>query len=476
MALLTPSSTFRIRFDWSAASSGRAADRTRGRAVVEVGGREVWGGDGGLEWTWVELLEFLTNAWPYLVVEQGYPRPLNPATACALESDLDRLVGEDQTIDEDALRGQVLEFLETHDLAHALQGIVVAPVRLLRRGALMEVSTPLRTVVAPLDDVLATLVEAADAIVDRLHDSNDPRAELAVAGWRARNELLTPELVVAVATGLNPEATSIVRSALDAEPELASTHDNEVLAAARMSGRFVPPTVLRALLDHVRALDLRVCPKLDDLARSASIAVPEQGPDFVQGYELARWARANLGDDDPFAAVDPERILRDLGVELVDVDLDTPDIDAVAVFGPNHGPAVFINSSGQHAQGANGRRATLAHELCHFLRDRDGALPFAEAMSPDAPVGPERRARAFQAEFLLPQLAAIQHREAAAPSTRAEWQALVDTLAEQFRVSPAIAAWQLKNAHRPPTTQPLPAHVQTWLESMAKRRPTPTAG
>jgi Zn-dependent peptidase ImmA (M78 family) len=60
------------------------------------------------------------------------------------------------------------------------------------------------------------------------------------------------------------------------------------------------------------------------------------------------------------------------------IDLWTSDrIDAVACWGPRHGPAVLLNREGRHAHTERGARATLAHEICHLLIDRQGSLPLA---------------------------------------------------------------------------------------------------
>ncbi len=91
--------------------------------------------------------------------------------------------------------------------------------------------------------------------------------------------------------------------------------------------------------------------------------------------------------------LDPDRFLIELGVSIEDCTLESANVDAIAVWGPKHGPAVFINRAGTHAKDDKGRRTTLAHELCHLLLDREGALPLAEVLGGAAPPGVERRAR-----------------------------------------------------------------------------------
>jgi hypothetical protein len=456
--------------EWTGPTTGLSADITQGRLRIQLAGDPVWGGDAGaLEWTWIELLEFMTNAWPYLLVEQSYPSPLNPAMGSALEDELRRAIADDLA-DEAALRSAVLEFLETHDLARALQGIIVEPLRLLRRGALMEVSTRARTSWLVRDDVLTVLTDLGDAIAHRMDGCDDERARSARDAWQTRADGMTTDLVVEIGSGLPPPLAAVVRHAVSREPAAANDYDNEILAAARMSGRFLEERVLRDLLDRVSSLGARRCPRLDELSRRALHEVPEARRDYEQGYALAVWARRTILGDRASGLVDVEGILRDLHVDLIDIDLDAPTIDAVAVFGPHHGPAILLNKSGQHAQGNHGRRATLAHELCHLLRDRAGALPFAEALSEDAPLVPERRARAFAAEFLLTQADAVRASEEIAPTTRMEWEQLVERLSRDYGTSQAIVAWQLKNGHRR-LEHGLPLNVEGWLTSLANRSP-----
>ena len=116
--------------------------------------------------------------------------------------------------------------------------------------------------------------------------------------------------------------------------------------------------------------------------------------------------------------VDVESVLERLGVEVRTVGLHCEGLDAVAAWG-SHGPVVVVNPDGMHAKSAAGRRATLAHELCHLLLDRERRLPVADVQGRS--VRPsharlERRANAFAAEFLLPPLsaAAVLRRSVAA--------------------------------------------------------------
>jgi Zn-dependent peptidase ImmA (M78 family) len=122
--------------------------------------------------------------------------------------------------------------------------------------------------------------------------------------------------------------------------------------------------------------------------------------------------------------------------------LSSPEIDAVAVWGPRRGPSVLVNDEGAHNQSAGGRNATLAHEIDHLLIDRDGGLPLAEVVGGHVPVRLEQRARAFAAELLVPRRIAGAWFAETSRRPHAILQALVD----RFGASQEVVAWQARNS------------------------------
>jgi Zn-dependent peptidase ImmA (M78 family) len=163
---------------------------------------------------------------------------------------------------------------------------------------------------------------------------------------------------------------------------------------------------------------------------------------YEQGYSLAAEARRafRLGDEE---RVEPKDILQELGVSVREVSL-TYSVDAVGCWGPQHGPAVILNTRGKHASTPHGRRATLAHELCHLLVDRDNALPLAEVLGGRfTQRRAEQRANAFAAELLLPRWVAretYKQRPALDPT--------IDELCSRFGVGVTLTANQLLAADR----------------------------
>jgi Zn-dependent peptidase ImmA (M78 family) len=152
-----------------------------------------------------------------------------------------------------------------------------------------------------------------------------------------------------------------------------------------------------------------------------------------------------LGLDNRTAA-DPEAWLGEWGVAVREEALPAP-IDALAVWGERHGPAILLNTAeGGHPAQPAGRRITLAHEIAHLLIDRERALPAAELVKIGgqdlAPAIPEVRARAFAAELLLPRETAAQYVQ----DDRLSLDAAIDQLVSDFAVSQQVAGWQIRNS------------------------------
>ncbi|THK35148.1 ImmA/IrrE family metallo-endopeptidase [Ensifer sp. MPMI2T] len=175
---------------------------------------------------------------------------------------------------------------------------------------------------------------------------------------------------------------------------------------------------------------------------------------FRQGEEIASATRAALGVGRELA-IDVFTIVRDLGIDIHCEDLELPTLDALAVWGPRHGPAVLLNSGSQRHQGQGAIeergavRVTLAHELCHFLIDGEHALGAVDVLQSRMPVAIEQRARAFAAEFLVPtNLAAQIWAEADRPRDRFGLDRVLDQLCDRFKVSKSVASWKLEHGAR----------------------------
>jgi Zn-dependent peptidase ImmA (M78 family) len=284
--------------------------------------------------------------------------------------------------------------------------------------------------------------------------------------WTTREDL-QPKEALALAVGkprpiLLKHLESRLRSC-GQKFDLASLAHNipEIVVAARMAPSYLSDSDIIQLLKWVSEVPSHsINPSVTEASTAAQKWLDSHfdstWKEFDEGYELASWFRRYRQIKNDTDALDVDRIISDWNVGVISREYAS-SLDAIAVWGKTHGPTIILNAKGVHAHSSGGRRATLAHEICHILLDRKSALPILEVLGGRVPKGIESRARAFAAELLLPRTAADRVvRESYSV------QAAVDKLADQYRVSASLAAWQITNskAH-------LTAAERTWLKSLA---------
>lgn len=281
---------------------------------------------------------------------------------------------------------------------------------------------------------------------------------------------------------LESQATKLTVAELEKLGIGAPANSNELIfpgdvrLAARLAGGSVPVGALAQVFDVVRASH-GDCGKIDDLAdrfdAECRAQMDRQHMWYDKGYTVARWLRGQfeLADRDQ---CDIEKIFAELGVDVRQVDMTVQAIDAIAAWG-DHGPVVVVNSSGERAHDPVGRRNTLAHELCHLVVDRGGALPFSEIKGDSRFVRSnenlEKRANACAAELLLPQEYAR-----AFLAQRTDVEQVVGELCRQFDVSKIIVLRQLENSrNRPggPTDQQMDLINRMLEQTLEQLRRTP---
>lgn len=448
-----PEQGLRFRLDFIEAAD-RDAGLAWGLGSVWLGGEPIWyweaeddGEPQPLEWTWIDLLEFLGQNWLELRFEESYPFHLTPDDPTYLRAEAakrwKRLSKERRLEEDEAL----YRFEGRHDMARAMRGIHLPSIFLMREGQLMWVCSEERKLRLPCKEVLDTLDKLGTHISEHIRNSSDPRARLAVETWDQRRHPVSLERMIELRSSLNQQIRQHIQGTTPPhtfweirEPE----EDNELLAAARMSGGQLGPTDQRTLLQTVRQLPRQQTQQLDELAQealrelSASAGLGVAMEPFQEGYALARWLRKGLGRLEE--RVEPEQLLMQWNVQLVDISLAAPQLDAVACWGPRHGPAVLVNAKAARASTPHGRRSSLAHELCHLLVDRQVSLPLAEVLGGHSPSLPEQRANAFAAEFLLPQSIAWR-----AIQQQTNIQTAVERLCNDYGVGKQIVGWQIQN-------------------------------
>ena len=463
---LGPDAGLQLRVQWLPVSVRHQRGLAWAAFSVCVAGHPVWGearraGDSRLEWTLVDLLHGLARTWVWLMHEEGYPLPLarmpdHPGRlmdlAAARWEELPESTAE---AEEDAL----FDFRQRHDLSTLFRGLVLPPLWVLREGRDCQVWSPVlrEPVLRPYAEVAAALGSWGDEIASVLEadGSEHPRAQLAVEAWRQRQSVAGRKFLEVV-TGLEPQAlVSLLGSAANDEAHIADFFEldaaaqaqpepNELLMAARMTRGLLGNDAQRDLLSAIRDVPASCRGTLDALSSQAPAPDPDEAP-WQQGYRLAQWLREELSH--PLERkVDPAAVLANWGVQVLRVRIRGP-IDAAAIWGPRHGPAILLNGTAlSKASTANGRRTALAHEICHLLIDREGALPVAEVLGGQVVKRVEQRANAFAAEWLLP-------RSVAAASLRGSRDiiACADALQKRYLVSRELVCRQIGNSELGPT-------------------------
>lgn len=407
----------------------------------------------GIAWGWVDLLEFLGNAWPYLIEEEQHPISFD--TKEDEPSHLGELWGrakirwlklaEEEVDREDAL---LRDFMTVHDLASALHGAVPPNLLFLRQGEQMVVATKRKEWILSFGPTMATLESLAEAIGNRLKGLEDERSKIACSRWDARNSMSKMRRLE-IATGR--DESSIVRIWPRDLEEAANDKTYELKAAARMIGRNVSDDQLKLILTKINDLPKGRRLSLGGLRTQAVETVKEnEGADFLQGYLLATWLREHLKCKS--GRVDPKEVLVSWKVSIQEFKDETLPLDAIAVWGAEHAPVILLNVAGPRAHHPSGTLSTLAHEICHILVDADSALPVVEVLGGSVPRTIERRANAFAAEFLLPRLEAgicaknalnfIKHPE----QRRLAIDEVITTLVETYGASHETTAWQIRNS------------------------------
>jgi Zn-dependent peptidase ImmA (M78 family) len=366
-------------------------------------------------------LEHLAEIWPVLLHEEE--------TSLRLASDAERE-----------------EFEDSHDLAYGIQGAWLPTLRIVRSGdlAIVELDDGRHEAswrhtsefLENLGEMLAARVKAA---------RDDPRATSAVEAWRDRDDI-SPERASEIYTGKSlSELRRLEKlSGVELVPTKPDFKPTPLLAAARLAGATISDGDWKRLLVRIRDTERQPPPRsvrLAGLSRKARAELREHVArrEFEQGYQIAAAIRHEIpGVEGPLAPVDMDEVFKLLEIEVVDLQLETRTFDAVAVWFPD-AARIFINTNGVHAQHRRGRQATLAHELCHLLLDRESALPLAEIKGGLTPDPLERRANAFAAELLFPEDVIAHYLARVNVSTR------IDYLAARYGASRKLIAHQFLN-------------------------------
>lgn len=416
----------------------------------------VWGDDEtDLDIYVDDILAFLTVNWDALLLEQVYPQGLNPDRPSKVRAAAEWQVarGPRNTYSDDLL-ASTITFARSHDFARCFGGLYELPAFwMMRQGEDMLLETADRIERVPLADWVRFASDLGDRIAARLEPDAEKWGAL-VAAWRTR-DTADPVRIAALAIGQTAEVASQLMSEeliphTDSVREAANDNDGLRIAARMVGG--IPYHAIRAILIAAKSVPHRPSSDLDALREEleAEMAMlSESAYPYEQGVHAANWLRqrCNLSSE---GRADPIATLRRYDVHLLQEHIGPSVLDALAIWGSAHGPAVIFNLASRrltrNGGGISSRALKIiaAHELCHMVLDFRRTLAAVDILDSRMPVIAEQRANAFAAEFMLPAQTAVGlWRLSALPQTRDGLSSFLDRLSDRFDVSRVVAGWQL---------------------------------
>jgi len=143
---------------------------------------------------------------------------------------------------------------------------------------------------------------------------------------------------------------------------------------------------------------------------------PLRGKPWQDGYDLAESLLERLEGDSfdlmPEGYIRVRELCDYLAIKLDEQQLKTFTIRGVALAGVQFRPSILVNTQSAYNGNEDGRRFTIAHEICHILHDQSRARQLAHVSGPWAAPGIEKRANAFAAWLIMPPRLLQQHMEA----------------------------------------------------------------
>lgn len=427
---------------------------------IWVANEKVWGDKTtsfpDFEWTWAEFLNGLAGSWPWLLFEDTYPIPLrkkpdNPGQLTALAQERWRTLPKSTRSEE---KEKVFSFKLRHNLSMFMRGVFMHELWVLPEGTFYCVWSAQinKGITVPRNTLIKTLADAGDYLCRFFENSTDGFARRSSEKWKSRSQKVEEHYLQILSSMSEKSLIEISGSKENIAPffgikpsndPLYEYENNCYLAAARMSSGFISESTRKTLMEYIRetedAADNGI---IDNLSEKVLAAMTDDDEPHHQGYAAARKLREALGlsQTDKF---DVENFLSNQGIRVHDICLaDALNLEALAMWGKCSSPHIFINiAEGTRSSTQSGRRATLAHEVCHILCDREGALPLVEVFgSYNISARIEKRARAFAAELLAP--------AEGIKTIINGFKSLMDALPEitrQYGASREIICWQIIN-------------------------------
>ena len=452
---------FEVKIDWIDEVDGEPAT-TFAAISVYLDNVIFWPAEGdspegaSLEWYADQLLSHLVKYWKRLVLEQNYPihiQPVAPSNAwsCARArwSELPREIVLEE---EDRL----MAFDKAHNLANAFGGIFeLGCFWVFREYNDITIDNGIQSKHIPYEIVVNALSIAGDRIADRLSKVGSGKWDAIIERWKGRDHGDSLQMLK-LATNISPSTLeSLVNQRLLPlnDNVMEAAKETEVKVAARMAGALPADAIVEVIQAVLtcQSVDAQVLDEWSE-AVMARLNTNDMAYTYEQGVTAADAMREILGIED-CVRVDPFALFDQAGVVCYEMDL-YPDVDAVACWGPSHGPAVVINRSAKRLKtnriavmrNSAQARVTAAHELCHLLLDRNHMVSTVEVLGGRTPIAIEQRARAFAPAFLLPKSQARKAwDEEGQPTDQAALDRLLRSLCGRFGVTRIVASWKIEH-------------------------------
>ena len=413
-------------------------------------GEPYWYGEGGASfaWNWQDLLQFLITNWSALMLEEALPIPLS-----SLEHPGELWV-EARKRWEDMAIGQMMQeekalysFWHRHNLAMGMPGAGLPALIWMRSGnTVWLVQSKNHPVRLDFQAARHDLEHMGDLLSACFEKQPASQTRSLVESWKNRDSLLCTEYI-RYRCPLPPGQMKILESRFGPQPIPADPYDDEPVffAAARMARHHLTIDTIASLWNRLHQVEpLLPGSALQNLSAKSMtfFNTCKNMRAYEQGYALARWLRTEMNV--PEGIFDVESLLRQIEVTIEGFHFGSEAIDAIACWGSIQ-PLILLNGDPEsRAKTPHGRRSTLAHELCHLLIDRDAAFPVAEVLGGEVDVVAERRANAFAAELLLPQIDVKT-----VYSASADMGQCLSELCHRNGVGKQLAAWQILNSGIP---------------------------
>lgn len=403
-----------------------------------------------VKWNWIGLVSFFVSNWTWLFSEQGFPLPIHyPYAELPSDyNDLRKLAFRKDVLSEEDYQqeSELKSFFSRHDMSEAVPGIDLPSVFILRSGNTCIVSSGKIQVIVSIDELYALLSNVVSEVISWIDLENNQQGKVLIDKWN--NRAVTAKTIVKsnlnLLLNMSVEDAANISNNDDGYWELdwdgPLFQESDIFAAARMSSGYVKLEQQKQILDIIKRCEPISSVLLDSATQFISwIHRGEQLHE--QGYAIAAKLRQhlNMGNDQP---INPEELLSNWGIPMFEIDMPDSSIEAIACWGKNHGPLIVLNNGeGKKGSHINGRKFTLAHEICHLLVDRNSTLDVCEILGGGTLALFEKRANAFAAELLFPsELAARLLREATTPVSE-----LIDTWRADYCVTKENIAHQFLN-------------------------------